>query len=101
MPRKPAQKPWLAEGVSRSTWYRRRAKARDAHSLASIKRACVASLLTGSCAHDANTSPGDDLLRRAERFVAQLQTELAEAARCHAIEAGIIDTMPCSIFLTQ
>jgi hypothetical protein len=29
MPRKPAQRPWLAMGVSRSTWYRRRAKARQ------------------------------------------------------------------------
>jgi hypothetical protein len=26
MPRKPAQRPWLAMGISRSTWYRRRAK---------------------------------------------------------------------------
>jgi len=23
MPRKPAERPWLAEGISRSTWYRR------------------------------------------------------------------------------
>jgi len=23
MPRRPAQQPWLAEGISRSTWYRR------------------------------------------------------------------------------
>jgi hypothetical protein len=29
MPRKPAQRPWLAEGVSRSTWYRRRKQARE------------------------------------------------------------------------
>ena len=28
-PRRPAQKPWLAEGISRSTWYRRKAKARE------------------------------------------------------------------------
>jgi hypothetical protein len=29
-PRKPAQRPWLAEGISRSPlWYRRRAKARQ------------------------------------------------------------------------
>jgi hypothetical protein len=26
-PRKPAQKPWLAMGISRSTWYRRRKQA--------------------------------------------------------------------------
>src|ERR1017187_8852590 len=29
MPRRPAQRPWLAEGVSRSTWYRRRKQARE------------------------------------------------------------------------
>jgi len=29
MPRCPAQRPWLAEGVSRSTWYRRQKKARE------------------------------------------------------------------------
>ena len=28
-PRKPAQRPWLAEGCSRSTWYRRRKKERE------------------------------------------------------------------------
>ena len=28
-PRKPAERPWLALGISRSTWYRRRAKARE------------------------------------------------------------------------
>jgi hypothetical protein len=28
-PRKPAQRPWLAMGISRSTFYRRRAKARQ------------------------------------------------------------------------
>ena len=27
-PRKPAQRPWLALGISRSTWYRRRASSR-------------------------------------------------------------------------
>lgn len=29
MPRRPASKPWLALGISRSTYYRRRAKARQ------------------------------------------------------------------------
>jgi hypothetical protein len=29
MPRKPASKPWLAMGVSRSTYYRRKARARQ------------------------------------------------------------------------
>jgi hypothetical protein len=28
-PRRPAQQPWLALGISRSTWYRRRKKARE------------------------------------------------------------------------
>jgi hypothetical protein len=28
-PRKPAARPWLADGISRSTWYRRRRKARE------------------------------------------------------------------------
>jgi hypothetical protein len=64
-PRKPAQKPWLAEGISRSTWYRRgnRISARLAD------------------------------LSRASAFVYQLQLDLAEAARCHAIAAGIIGEM--------
>jgi hypothetical protein len=65
MPRRPAQKPWLAQGISRSTWYRRRAKAREQAALAST---CT----------------------RAEAFVRQLQAELAEAARCQAVAAGII-----------
>jgi hypothetical protein len=65
MPRQPAQKPWLAEGISRSTWYRRRAKVREQAALAST---CT----------------------RAEAFICQLQAELAEAARCHAVAAGII-----------
>jgi hypothetical protein len=34
MPRKPAQRRWLAMGISRSTWYRRRAKARQQAALA-------------------------------------------------------------------
>jgi hypothetical protein len=29
MPRRPAQRPWLTEGISRSTWYRRQKKARE------------------------------------------------------------------------
>ena len=33
MPRKPAQRPWLAEGFSRSTWYRRRKQAREREAL--------------------------------------------------------------------
>ena len=33
-PRKPAQKPWLAEGISRSTYYRRRKQGRERAALA-------------------------------------------------------------------
>jgi hypothetical protein len=64
MPRKPASKPWLAEGVSRSTWYRRGNRVR-----APTRQAPVS---------------------RAEAFVRQLQAELATAARCQQIEAAII-----------
>jgi len=35
-PRKPAQKPWIAEGISRSTWYRRSQKARQQASQAHV-----------------------------------------------------------------
>jgi len=42
MPRKPAQRPWLAEGISRSTYYRRRKQAPEAGArqcaLASVER---------------------------------------------------------------
>ena len=71
-PRRPAQKPWLAEGISRSTWYRRRAKARHEAALA------------------IETSRRREVLARASAFVAQLQAELAEAAQRQAITAGII-----------
>lgn len=47
------------------TWYRRRAKARQVAALAAT-------------------------LTRVEAFTRQLQAELAEAARCHAIAEGII-----------
>jgi hypothetical protein len=66
MPRRPAQRPWLVEGISRSTWYRRRkAKARERAALAAT-------------------------FERAEAFVRQLKSELAEAARCQVIAAAII-----------
>jgi hypothetical protein len=72
MPSKPAERPWLAEGISRSTWYRRRAKARSQATLAF------------------ETSRRRELLSCAEAFTGQLQVELAEAARRHAIAAEII-----------
>ncbi len=71
-PRRPAQRPWLAEGISRSTWYRRRAKAREA----SAKQCALASV--------------ERTFARAKAFVAELQADLAEASRCHAITASII-----------
>jgi len=35
-PRKPAERPWLALGISRSTYYRRRAKAREQAARAAV-----------------------------------------------------------------
>jgi hypothetical protein len=72
MPRKPAQKPWLAKGISRSTWYRRKAKARQEAALA------------------VELSRQRDILSRAGAFTRQLQAELAEAGRCQAIMAAVI-----------
>ena len=55
-----------------NTYYRRKAKARQEAALAfeTVRRRTV--------------------LSRAEAFTRQLQAELAEAGRCHAIAAGII-----------
>jgi len=39
MPRQPAQRPWLAEGISRSTWYRRRKQARERQALTLVAAA--------------------------------------------------------------
>jgi hypothetical protein len=58
-PRRPAKQPWLAEGVSRSTWYRRRKRARGAAT------ACAT-------------------LERAEAFATALTRDLA---RCAALSA--------------
>jgi hypothetical protein len=44
MPRRPAQKPWLAEGISRSTWYRRRKRAREQAAAALATAASQAAL---------------------------------------------------------
>ena len=38
----------------------------------------------------AETTRRREVLTRAEAFTRQLQAELAEAARCHAVAAGII-----------
>ena len=74
-PRKPAQRPWLAEGISRSTYYRRKAKARQEAALA------------------AESNRRRLLLSRAEAFTRQLQAELAEAGRLHKIAEGIIEEL--------
>ena len=57
-PRRPAKQPWLVEGISRSTWYRRRKRARDAAT---------------ACA----------IFARAESFATALTRDLA---RCAALE---------------
>jgi hypothetical protein len=53
--RRPAKQPWLAAGVSRSTWYRRRKRAQDAAT---------------ACA----------IFARAESFAAALTRDLARSA---------------------
>jgi hypothetical protein len=74
MPRRPAQRPWLAEGISRSRWYRRGNR--------------VSKLVLSA----ENSLPGK-LIQRAEAFVRQLQAELAEGDRCQAVTAAIIAEM--------
>jgi len=39
MPRRKAARPWRAEGISRSTWYRRRKQAREREALALVAAA--------------------------------------------------------------
>src|ERR1700704_1625843 len=73
-PRRPAQKPWLAEGISRSTWYRR--GNRISPKLSNLK------------------SKNFLDLTRASAFVRELQAELAEVARCHQVMEGIIGELP-------
>jgi hypothetical protein len=70
MPRKAAQRPWLALGISRSTWYRRWKQARE---------------LAAQAFEPSRRLEG---LSRAEAFTRQLQAELAEAGRCQAINGG-------------
>ena len=76
MPRKPAQRPWLAEGISRSTWYRRGNRVSE--------RAAVAETYAARRA---------DIFARATSFVRELQTELAEVARAQAITAVMIEEL--------
>ncbi len=68
-PRRPAQRPWLAEGISRSTWYRRRKRARDAAT---------------ACA----------IFARAESFAAALTRDLARCAALERESRAIIAELP-------
>jgi hypothetical protein len=67
-PRRPAQRPWLAEGISRSTWYRRQKKAREAAAAVAAQAA----------------------LDRARECAAALQRDLARCAALHAQSMAII-----------
>ena len=78
MPAKPAQRPWLALGISRSTWYRRRAEARSQAALA------------------VETNRRRLLLSRAEAFVAELQRDLARASTLQAQCAAILAEFPAT-----
>ena len=64
-PRRPAQRPWLAEGCSRSTWYRRRKAAREREALATRQA----------------------MFDRAEAFAAALRRDLERCAAAQAIMA--------------
>jgi len=74
-PRRTAQRPWLAEGISRSTWYRRQAKARDA-----TARQCTLASVERTFA-------------RAESFAAQLSRDLERCAAAHGAMAAIISEL--------
>ncbi|MGO9232667.1 MAG: hypothetical protein ACLP4V_00700 [Methylocella sp.] len=82
MLRRPAQRPWLAEGISRSTWYRRRKQAREREALA------------------AKRSEFSRNLPRAEAFVAALQAALAEAARCQAAMGALLSELAAFIYVS-
>jgi hypothetical protein len=80
-PHKPARKPWLAEGVSRSTWYRRGNRISGR----------FPNLTPGKSSNLLNLKSQTVLeLTRAESFVRELQAELAEVDRCQAVMAAII-----------
>jgi hypothetical protein len=64
-PGRPAQRPWIALGISRSTWYRRRKQAREA----ATRQAAIAFL--------------DRTLARAEAFAAQLARDLERCILAH------------------
>ncbi len=72
MPRKPVQRPWLALGVSRSTYYRRKAKARS-----------QAALIAATAAWNA-------MLDRLDWQLTDLRAAIDRAARYQAIAAAVI-----------
>jgi hypothetical protein len=73
-PRKPAERPWLALGISRSTWYRRRAKTHKA------VFARVDGLLTGLARELARADTG---LREMGAIIAELEAcRAAVPLRC-------------------
>jgi hypothetical protein len=90
MPRGPAQKPWLAEGISRSTWYTRGYRVRDfVKRFDEVRETEVTSSRLTSLS-SIGLKKSVDAFSRAEAFVAALQADLIEAARCNAIAAALI-----------
>ena len=81
MPRRPAQRPWLAEGISRSTWHRRRKQVREREALA------------------ARTSRSQAMFERAEALAAALTRDLDRCAAIHTVMArelaAAYDIRPC------
>jgi hypothetical protein len=75
-PRKPAERPWLALGISRSAYYRRRAKARDA-----------AAALAATAAREA-------VLDRLAWQIAELRASLEQCAAAHAAMAAELSASP-------
>ena len=71
-PRRKASRPWLAEGISRSTWYRRRKQAREREALTFVATAQEA------------------LFDRLDWQLARLRRELETAARFADEGAAII-----------
>jgi hypothetical protein len=93
-PRKPASKPWLAMGVSRSTWYRRGNRISGELS----KKVKKAQGKRNDKNFSAQTGEVEQVsLARASAFVRELQAELAEVARCQAVTAGIIGELASAV----
>ena len=72
MPRKPAERPWLALGISRSTWYRRRKQAREREAMAAAAAAREA------------------MLDRLEWQLAELRACIDRAAMANAVMAAML-----------